>query len=102
MGKLRKLISQDKEREIAYKLLSWAAQTHFWENEFNLLPIKIDSGSEKQRHTLKRHLSSPLSHAQLHTFSPDSSTPLSQVAQRGWRVEGAAVSLYRPFLHCAR
>lgn len=80
---MRKLISQDKDKEFAYKLLSQAEQTNFGENWFYLLPVKIDLGSENHRHTLKQHLPSPLPHPQLHTLIHDSSTPCPKW-QGGW------------------
>lgn len=65
----------------------WSKQTRPGENKFNLLPIKINYFIEEQRQKLK-HLSSPLSHAQLHSFTIDFSTPVYSAEQHrgycGW------------------
>lgn len=45
---MARLSCREKVRETAHHLPSWAKQTWLGENEFNLLPIKIDFCSEKQ------------------------------------------------------
>jgi len=57
-------------REIVCQLLLWVTQSSPGENGFNLLPMKIDSGSEKKRQT--KHLSSPFSRL---NFTPSVRSP---------------------------
>lgn len=47
-NKMKKLMSQGKDREIVYHLLLWAKQTQMGENKCDLLPIKIELDGEKQ------------------------------------------------------
>lgn len=42
------LVGQGRNRDIVYQLLSRANQFQFGEEQFNLLPIKIDLDGEKQ------------------------------------------------------
>lgn len=54
------------------------------ENEFNLLPIKIDSGQEIEGQKLKYlSLLLPSSQIQLHNFVPDSSPSSEQCRRMG-------------------
>lgn len=48
-NKMKKLMSQGKDREIAYHLLLWAKQTQTGENKCDLLPINNELDGEKQR-----------------------------------------------------
>lgn len=82
---MRKLMDQDKNREIAYQLPPWAKQTQLVENCFNLLTIEIDFSSEKQ--TLKQHIYFLFSYIPLQT--PNSIPP--------WVVQG----LWRQGIVCA-
>lgn len=81
---VRKLVGCDEDSEIAYQLLWQAKQAkQMWLDENYLLPSKTDAGKEKQKpQTLKYHLSSPLSQAQRHCFSQDSTPHPKQ--HRGW------------------
>lgn len=49
-------MGQDKARETAYSLSSWANQTQLGENLFDLLPDKIYLDNKKQRQKMKRTL----------------------------------------------
>lgn len=68
-NRMRRLMGCDRDKEIVYQLPLQAKQTWLGENWCNLLSIKIDSGSEKQRKTPKWGLSSPLSQAELYSFN---------------------------------
>lgn len=52
---MEKLVGRDKDEENTYRLLS--QQNRLEENQFNLLPFKIDLDGEKQRQKLE-HLPS--------------------------------------------
>lgn len=58
-GKIRtrKPVGPKKGRKIACQLLLQTSQTQLGENQFHLLPVKIDSGSKRQ--TPNQHLSLP-------------------------------------------
>lgn len=56
-NKIKKFMGQEKVTDIACQLLSWANQTQLGENQFDLLPIKIDLNGENQRPKLKWYLS---------------------------------------------
>lgn len=62
---MRRLMGCDRDKETVYQLPLQAKQTRLGENWCNLLSIKIDSGSEKQRKTPKRGLSQ----AELYSFN---------------------------------
>lgn len=70
-NKMKKLMGEDEE--ITYILLSEAKHTQLGENYLNLLTIKIELDSKKQRQNLK-HLSPPL-YPRLH-FTPSFPTLL--------------------------
>lgn len=53
-NRIRKLVRWDKVRETACQLLLWVKKLWLGENEFNVLPMKMDSGSEKQRPAIKQ------------------------------------------------
>lgn len=48
-NEIKKLMEQDKDKEIMYQLLSRANQTQLGENYFNLLPIKLELKEENHR-----------------------------------------------------
>lgn len=54
-NRMRKLVGWDKVRETAYQLLFWVKWPWLGENEFNVLPMKTDSGSGKQRRAIEQN-----------------------------------------------
>ena len=74
---MRKPVGPGKGREIACQLLLQASQTRLGENQFHLLPVKIDSHSKKQRRTPNQHLS-PAGPPQGPTSPPPSRPPYTQ------------------------
>ena len=74
---MQKLVGQHKDRETAYQSPSQAKQTRLGEKElFNVLPIKIDFGSEKQK---MKFQTTPSPHSPLArvNFTPSFLTVLS-------------------------
>jgi len=45
---MRNLMDPDEDRETDDQVPSWVKRTQLGDNYFNLLPVKIDLGSEKQ------------------------------------------------------
>ena len=74
---MRKPVGPGKGREIACQLLLQASQTRLGENQFHLLPVKIDSHSKKQRRSPNQHLS-PAGPPQGPTSPPPSRPPYTQ------------------------
>lgn len=68
-------------------------QTRLKWGKINLLPIKVDLGSEKQRQTLKQYLSSSISQAQLHSLAL--LTPLLWCG-RGWGLQVVSTQRFLP------
>lgn len=66
-NKKKRLMSWDKDKEVAYGLLSCIKHTQLGEKYFNLLPVKIGLDSKKQRQNLKTTFPPPF-----HPFFPGS------------------------------
>lgn len=85
-NRMEMLAGQDKTREIANQLGSWAKQPQLAENLIHLLLIKIDFGGEKQKKLKLRH-DLPSSAFPRLNFIPSSLTPLPPFHPRQCRAE---------------